>query len=54
MAEAAAATHCHEDDGRRSSGSHLGIPVRKRVQELPAMASEIACDALPQRLEGTT
>ena len=54
MAEAVAATLCHEDDGRRSSGSHLGIPVRKCVQELPAMTSKITCDGLPQRLEGIT
>jgi hypothetical protein len=53
MTGAVEATHCCQDDGRRSSDGHLGIHVEKRVHELPAMASDIACDVLPQMLEGT-
>ncbi|RCV34208.1 hypothetical protein SETIT_7G142500v2 [Setaria italica] len=52
MTEAAAATRCCQDDGRRSSDGRLGIHVEKLVQELPAMTSEIARDVLPQMLEG--
>lgn len=53
MTEAAAATRCCQDDGRRSSDGRLGIHVEKVIQELPAMTSEIARDVLPQMLEGT-
>ncbi|OEL18855.1 hypothetical protein BAE44_0020127 [Dichanthelium oligosanthes] len=51
MTEAAAATLCCQDDGRRSSDGRLGIHVEKRVQDLPAMTSENACHVLRQRLE---
>ncbi|KAF8703503.1 hypothetical protein HU200_032311 [Digitaria exilis] len=52
MTEAEAVARCCQDDGRRSSDGHLGIHVEKRIQELRALTSEIACDGLPQMLEG--
>nr|CAB3487428.1 unnamed protein product [Digitaria exilis] len=51
MTEAEAVARCCQDDGRRSSDGHLGIHVEKRIQELRALTSEIACDGLPQMLE---
>uniref|UniRef100_A0A804RJW6 Uncharacterized protein n=1 Tax=Zea mays TaxID=4577 RepID=A0A804RJW6_MAIZE len=56
MAEATAATHCCQDapatDTRRLNGVSLGIYEKNHVQELPAVAPDVACDMLPRGLEG--
>ncbi|KAJ1271587.1 hypothetical protein BS78_06G138700 [Paspalum vaginatum] len=56
MEDAAAPTHCCQEtsaiNGRRLSDGHLGNHVKKCVQELPAMSSDIARDMLPRCLEG--
>lgn len=57
MTEATTVTHCCQDgpttDGRRLSDVCLGIHVKNRVEELPAIAPDVAADVLPRSLEGT-
>ncbi|WVZ86173.1 hypothetical protein U9M48_033003 [Paspalum notatum var. saurae] len=56
MEDAATPTHCCQDtsaiNGRRLNDGHLGSHVKKCVQELPVMASDISRDMIPLCLEG--
>ncbi|PWZ37326.1 hypothetical protein Zm00014a_025504 [Zea mays] len=56
MAEATEATYCCQDapaiDDKRLSDVSLGIHVKNHIEELPVMASDVACDLLPRDLEG--